>query len=422
MESSVCEVDDAVSPRAKWQETERPTMGKTNPKRRPLFIAAGVLIAAGAAFGLRSWNDGAPVAPLAVPPPMVTVSVPLSETVAQQSSFLGQFSAVETVDIRAQVGGILTAIRFKDGQIVNKGDPLFAIDSRPYEIRLAQATAQVQSAQARLALTKRELTRAQDLKRSDFGTAQSVDQRLADQQAAQAALDQAVATSHDAQLDLDYATISAPFTGRISAHRVSVGNLISGSRAGTTPTTSLTTLVSLDPIHLDFDMSEADYLAYQRAHRQNNGAISDTVDVSLDDEAQFTRHGQLDFIDNALDRSSGTIHARATIPNPDLFIAPGQFAKLRLNMGSAKRELLVPDAALVLDQSQSVVMTVSAEGNVVPKKVEIGALHGSLRVIRTGLEPTDRVVVDGLVRAQAGTKVTTQPGAIRFASEGGQQG
>ena len=232
------------------------------------------------------------------------------------SRFLGQFSAVDSVELRAQVGGTLSTIDFQDGQIVHKGDPLFVIDPRPFQIRLDQAVAQFQTAQAKEALSEAELWRAQQLKRTDFGTAENVDTRAADQRSAQAAIDTAKAAIRDAQLDLEFSRVIAPFTGRIGAHLVSVGSLVSGSRGGTSPTTLLATIVSLDPIHIDFDMSEADYLAYQQA---NHGtAPRADVAISLDGDGHFDRHGTLDFIDNAVNRSSGTIHARATVPNPDL--------------------------------------------------------------------------------------------------------
>ena len=185
------------------------------------------------------------------------------------------------------------------------------IDPRPFQIRLDQAVAQLQTAQAKAALTEAQLWRAQQLKQTEFGTAENVDQRAADQRSAQAAIETAKAAIRDAQLDLEFSRVSAPFTGRIGAHLVSVGSLVSGSRGGTGTTTLLATIVSLDPIYLDFDMSEADYRAYQRAH--GGSAPQDDVAISLDGDEHFDRHGTLDFIDNAVDRSSGTIHARATV-------------------------------------------------------------------------------------------------------------
>jgi len=387
---------------------DRPPTPRT---RRWRMVLAAVLLAALAAIaGEHTWRGtDSPAAPPPAPP-QVTVSAPMRETVASTTGFLGQFSAVDAVELRAQVGGTLTVIAFQDGQIVRRGDPLFVIDPRPFQIKRDQAVAQLQSAEGRQALTDVELWRAQQLRRSEYGTAENVDQRAADQRSARAAIDAAKAAIRDAQLDLEFSQIKAPFTGRIGAHLVSLGSLVSGSRGGTSATTLLATIVSLDPIHLDFDMSEADYLAYQQAHH-GAGPNADVV-ISLGGNGHFDRHGTLDFIDNAVDRSSGTIHARATVANPDLAITPGQFARLRVATGSAAPALLVPAAAIVPDQSRQMVMTVAADGTVVPKPVETGDLHRGLRVIRSGLSPTDSVVIDGLVRVHPGVKVTPVAGTI----------
>ena len=401
------------------EEHDPPPDRRSGAKR---WIAAGATVAALAAAWLaNSYRQSVAVASVAPASlPEVVVSKPLVREVSSRLSFLGQFSAVEQVEVRAQVGGTLTAIHFKDGDIVHKDDLLFTIDPRPYEIRLAQATAQLETANAKLALTERELNRAQDLAAKAFGTTQTVDQRLADQRAAQASVDDAKAQIRDAQFDLDHCRITAPFTGRIGTHLVSVGNLIAGSRAATSPTTLLATLVSLDPIHLDFDMSEADFLAFSRERARLKGALADKVEIALSDETQFARQGTLDFVDNALNRSSGTIHARATVPNPDHLLVPGEFARVRLAVGAPAQALLVPDTAVLPDQSRHVVMTVSRDGVVVPKPVEIGDLQGGLRVIRSGLAPGDRVIIDGIPHAAPGVKVAPQDGTIRYAANDSQ--
>src|SRR6476659_3915388 len=265
-----------------------------------------------------------------MPPAQVTVSKPLVRDVDARIGLLGQFSAVDRVELRAQVGGTLTEIHFKDGQIVHKDDLLFVIDPRPYEIKLAKATAQLRTASARFALATSELLRAQTLQRSKFATAETVDQRMSEQSAAQAEIDDAKAQIRDAQLDIEYCHVTAPFTGRIGARLVSVGSLVAGSRAATSPTTLLTTLVSLDPIYLDFDMSESDFLTFSRDLAPLKGGLADKVEIALSDETEFARQGTLDFVDNALNRSSGTIHARATVPNPDRLLTPGVFARVRL--------------------------------------------------------------------------------------------
>jgi membrane fusion protein, multidrug efflux system len=375
---------------------------------------AVVVVAAAAWYGVSYRNAGQTAAAAPMPLASVTVSKPLLRDVDTRIGFLGQFSAVDRVELRAQVGGTLTEIHFRDGQIVHKGDLLFVIDPRPYEIKLAQATAQLQTATSRFTLASSELVRAQALKKSNFGTAETVDQRMDEQVSAQAAIDDAKAAIRDAKLDLEYCHITAPFTGRIGARLVSIGSLIAGSRAATSPTTLLTTLVSLDPIYLDFDMSESDYLTFSRERGHLTGPSADQVAISLSDEKSFARLGSLDFVDNALNRSSGTIHARASVPNPDFFLVPGEFARIRLAVSPPEPTLLLPDSAVMLDQSQHMVMTVSPDGTVVPKLVETGDLRGGLRVIKSGLAASDRVIIDGLMYAIPGSKVAPQDGAVRY--------
>jgi RND family efflux transporter MFP subunit len=343
------------------------------------------------------------------------VSKPLVQDLDTQLGFLGQFSAVSQVELRAQVGGTLTGILFKDGDIVRKGDLLFTVDPRPYEITLAEATAQLNVASAHLELADRQLDRAKDLEQSNAGSVENVDQRTSDQRSARAAVEDAKARIRDAEFDLDHCRITAPFTGRIGTHLVSVGNLIAGSRTATSPTTLLATLVSLDPIYLDFDMSESDFLTYSKYGKHLKGAHVQKVEVALGDDKQYARSGVLDFLDNVLDRSSGTIRARATVPNADLVLTPGQFARVRVVVALPSPTLLVPDSAVLPDQSQHMVMTVSMDGTVAPKQVEVGDIRGGLRVIRSGLSPSDRVILDGLLHAASGSKVATRDGTIRYA-------
>jgi len=408
---------------SKWPEVEGRQRSTTRRTRTWAWIVgpAAIALAALLWFG-HTTHEGGQAAAMPMPLATVTVSAPLLREVDTRIGFLGQFSAVDRVELRAQVGGTLTEIHFTDGQIVHKGDLLFVIDPRPYEIKLAEATAQLRTASSRFALASSELVRAQTLKQSNFGTAETVDQRLAEQLAAQAAIDDAKAQIRDAQLDIEYCHITAPFTGRIGARLVSIGSLIAGSRAATSPTTLLTTLVSLDPIYLDFDMSESDYLTFSRQRARLPDAVADRVAISLSDENQFARLGSLDFVDNALDRSSGTIHARAVVANPDYFLVPGEFARIRLAVAPPSATLLIPDSAVMLDQSQQLVLTVAPDGTVVPKPVEIGDLRGGLRVIRSGLAPGDRVIIDGLMHAIPGTKVDPENGTIRYDAAADGQG
>lgn len=395
-------------------------------RRVPVRVWAGVGTAVAVAAiawlaysfrGNEAVNRAAPPAP-----PQVVVSTPLERAVSSRLGFLGQFAAVDHVELRAQVGGTLTEIHFKDGDIVHKSDLLFVIDPRPYEYRLEEATAQLETATARLELANRELARALALKKTDAGTTENVEQRTADQHSTQAAVDDAKAQIRDAQFDVEHTRITAPFTGRMGTHLVSVGNLIAGSRTATSPTTLLATIVSVDPIWLNFDMSEADYLAFSRQQVKRPGAPADKVEIELSDETEFNREGTLDFVDNVLDRSSGTLHARATVPNADGLLTPGEFARVRLFLGAPAPSLLVPDAAVLPDQSEHMVLTVTLDNTVVAKPVQIGDLRGGLRVIRSGLASTDRVIIEGIPYAAPGSKVAPQAGTIRYATAADSKG
>jgi RND family efflux transporter MFP subunit len=362
-------------------------------------------------------HGGSALAVAAAPPPLVTVSPPVERDIERRLGFLGQFSAVNRVELRAQVGGVLTQMHFKDGAIEKKGDLLFEIDREPYEIKLNLATAQLASAQARLALATQELSRARELQRSEAGSVQNVDQKVAEHRAAQAAVDHANAQVHDAKFDLDRCMVKAPFTGRMGTHLVSTGNLISGNRTGSGPTTPLATIVSLDPIYIDFDMSENDYAAFQQERLGQTGPLSNQVALSPTGDDNFSRQATLDFIDNSLDRSSGTIHARATVPNSDLSLTPGGFARIRLVVSNPEPVLLVPDAAVLADLTDHIVYVVGQDQIVTPRKVEIGDLRGGLRVIRAGLSLNDKVIIDGIPAVRPGAKVTPQEGAIKYSSE-----
>jgi multidrug efflux system membrane fusion protein len=416
---------DQISDHSKIEREPLDEAAPLKPRRRTsrtwMFAAVTVLVAALAYLGFAP-HGGNRAAAVPTPTPQVTVSQPLQREVDTRAGFLGQFSAIDRVELRAQVGGTLTEIHFKDGQIVHKGELLFVIDPRPYEIKLEQAKAALQTATARVELANAQLLRAQSLRRNEFATQETVDQRTSDQDSSKAAVEDAKARIRDAELDLDYCHVRAPFTGRIGARQVSIGGLVAGSRAATSPTTLLATLVSLDPLYLDFDMSESDFLTFSRERARIGGPLANKVVIGLSDENSFGREGTLDFIDNALDRSSGTIHARATVPNPDLFLAPGQFARLRVAIAPPTSVYLLPDSAVMLDQSQHLVMTVAPDATVKPKIVTTGDLRGGLRVIQSGLGPSDRVVIDGLVRAIPGTKVAPQDGAIHYDTTADERG
>ncbi|MGD9536370.1 MAG: efflux RND transporter periplasmic adaptor subunit [Alphaproteobacteria bacterium] len=396
-----------------------PHAGSRKKPSRKLLSAIGIIVVAAAAvagyfyYSPATTSDAAPVAP---PPPAVTVSAPLYHEITEWDEFTGQFAAVDYVELRARVSGYLTEIHFEDGQIVKQGDLLFVIDPRPYEATLASARAQLAEATAQVELAKRQEERSAQLLKKDFEARSRHDERVAELQVASASLGAAQAAVRAAELNLEFTRITAPVSGRISSHRVSVGNLVSGGESGSS--TLLTTIVSLDPIYVEFDLSEADYLAYQRAAEQ--GRLRSTRDESvpvslrLADEQDWPHLGRMDFVDNQVDRGSGTIRARAVFANPSLLFTPGQFGRLRIPGSEPYRAILVPDEAVVTDQSNKLVMVVKDGGIVEPRLVRPGPRYKNLRIIRAGLEPSDLIIIKGLMRARPGAKVTPQSGSIEI--------
>jgi len=398
-------IDSTIAVDARTGAASSPLLSVRAVRGLKTRVAFGAVICA-AGLGLWAYSNftRTPVRPAASSPPSVAVAMPVQANVADWTDLTGQFSAVNQVVLRAQVSGYLTEIHFKDGQIVHKGDLLFVIDPRPYEIQLEQANAQFQTASAAAALANKQIDRSARLNRVGAEPDERLDERTQSQRAAAAAVKAAEAAIHAAQLNIEFTHIVAPFSGRVSRRHVSIGSLITGG-PGATSATELTTIVSLDPIYLDFDLSEADYAAYQHsAAARPSGA--NAVQISVDGERPWARAGDLDFLDNEIDRRSGTLHARATLANPDMMIAPGGFARVRVPLSASLPQLLVPDAAVGTDQSSKLVMVVQDDGVVVPKPVETGQLEDhAMRVITRGLLPTDRVVVQGLMRTRPGMKV-----------------
>ena len=349
----------------------------------------------------------------------MTVSQPLQQELIEYQEFTGQFAAIDYVEMRARVSGYLDEIHFDDGQMVDEGDLLFVIDPLPFEADLRAAQAEVAQSQARLDLAQQQLERAEELLSNNNIAAATYDERVEEVTAARAALDLSTAREALAQLDLGYTRIIAPVGGRISQREVSIGNLVLGGATGSA--TLLTNIVSLDPIYFEFDMSESDYLAYQRAiaagqlQPQRDGGVQ--VDARLFDETDWPLHGTIDFVDNRIDRTSGTIRLRAVFPNSDGFITPGQFGVLRLPASPRYTALLLPDEAILSDQDQRIVLTVNGDNVVESQVVRPGPREYGLRIIRSGLEPTDSVIINGMIRARPGATVTPEPGHITAADQ-----
>ena len=343
----------------------------------------------------------------AVAPPSVTIAQPTKRTVTDWDEFTGRFEAVEEVQVRARVGGFVTSVEFRDGAFVKTGDLLYVIDARPFEAVAEQADGQLADARAKAELARRELDRALTLNQTQAVSDSIVDQRRQALQAAKAAQLQAEGALKAAQLNIEFTHVAAPIGGRVSRHLVSAGNLVQGSEGGST---LLTSIVSLDPIYVYFDMDEATYIKNNRLYfegkRPSSRENPNPVQVALTGETKPSHDGKMDFVDNRLDVATATLRGRAVIPNKDFSILPGQFGRVRL-IGSAPYEaLLVPDTAIATDQSRKIVFVVKDDDTVEAKAVTLGPLDEGLRVIREGLKPEDRVIVDGLQRARVGAKVS----------------
>jgi len=348
------------------------------------------------------------------PPPPVTVAQPVKRTVTDWDEFTGRFDAVEEVQVRARVGGYVTSVEFKDGDIVHAGDLLYVIDSRPFEAVAEQAEGQLSDARAKVELAKRELDRSLSLTLNQTVTEATVDQRRETLQAAHAAEMQAEGALKAAQLNVEFTHVLAPITGRVSRHLVTPGNLVQGSDNGAS--TLLTTIVSLDPIYIYFDVDEATYLKNNKlwfeGKRPSSRDTANPIQVALTGETKPSHDGKMDFLDNRLDLSTGTLRSRAVVPNHDLSILPGQFGRVRL-IGSAPYEaLLIPDTAIATDQSRKIVFVVKDDDTVEARTVTLGPLDEGLRVVREGLKADDHLIIDGIQRARVGAKVNPHAGTI----------
>ena len=384
----------------------------------------------------------------AFPPPTVTVAKPVQRTVVDYDEYVGRFVAVDSVEIRSRLSGYLSAIHFTDGQMVKKGDLLFTIDRRPFEIALEQMKANLAQARANLSFAQADLQRGQALLTNKTITEQTYDQRTQAKNVAEASVAAQEAMVNSAELDLDqYSELRAPIDGRIGDRRVSVGNLITGGAGGNT--TLLASIVSVDPIRFEFTFDEASYLRYERfaknrkpaqaadppsappsdkqadqqtvqqagqqadppsdpqATDQRQDGVDTGVPVSLKliDEKDFDHSGKIDFVDNAISTSSGTIRGRAIFANPNGIFVPGMFGRIRVPGSPPHLALLIPDAAIGSEQARKYVLVVDDSGTVRQKYVTLGQLDGGLRVVRDGLLPTDSVIVNGLMHAQPGIKV-----------------
>ena len=371
--------------------------------RRAAKVALALALACFiASCGERQQQGGAP------PPPTVAVAKPIKRTVFDFDEYVGRFTAINSVEVRARVSGYLDKLHFKDGQLVKQGDLLFTIDKRPFQNTLDQARANLVQAQSNVAYTEADYTRGQALVRDKTITDQTFEQRAQAFRNAKASVTANEAAVRQAELDLEFTELRAPVNGRIGDRRVSPGNLVTGGTSGNT--TMLATIVSIDPIYFEFTFDEASYLRYERLAKKGEDIASRNASVQvalkLIDESDFDHEGRMDFVDNVIERATGTIRGRAVFANPSEVFTPGMFARVRVPGSPPYEGLLVPDIAVGTEQARRYVVVVDDQDTARIKYVTLGQLTSDgLRVIKEGLGPDDRVVVNGLMQARSGTKV-----------------
>jgi membrane fusion protein, multidrug efflux system len=385
---------------------------RTASRLRCLCGITPLILAAAGLAGCDQKPPQATAAPAAFP---VTVAQPVKRTVTDWDEFTGRFEAVPEVLVRPRVGGYITNVEYRDGAMVHQGDLLYLIDSRPFEAAALQADGQLADARAKMELAKRDLDRGLNLVQTSAVSEQVVDQRRQALQAAHAAEMVAEGALKAAQLNVEFTHVLAPISGRISRNLVDAGNLVQGSDTGTS--TLLTTIVALDPIYISFDVDEATYIRNNKlwfeGKRPSSRDTPNPVQVTLTNETKPSHEGTMEFLDNRLDLSTGTLRSRAVIPNHDLSILPGQFGRVRLIGSSPYEALLLPDVAIATDQTRKIVFVVKDDNTVEARPVKLGPLDDDgLRIIREGLKAEDKVIIDGLQRARVGAKVSPHVGTI----------
>jgi multidrug efflux system membrane fusion protein len=371
------------------------------PAVRPSIPAAA--LAPALALALAACGRGDPPPP---PPPQVTVAAVLEREINEWDEFTGRMQAVETVEIRPRVSGQVQRVAFEEGKEVKKGDVLFVIDPRPYRAELARAAAELERTRTRAALATRDLERARFLIEKQAISQEEFDLRTSSLEENQAAIRAAEAQVADASLDVEWATVRSPIDGRVSRAEVTEGNLV---ESGPGEATLLTTVVSLDPMYVYFEGDEQTYLKYGQLARSGSRASSRDVEnpifLGLANEEGFPHEGYVDFVDNQLDPSTGTIRARAVFSNADRLFTPGLFARLKLVGSGRYTARLVRDSAIGTDQDKKFVLVLQPDSTVEYRRIEPGRVVEGLRIVTSGLEGGEKIVVNGLQRVRSGMKV-----------------
>jgi RND family efflux transporter MFP subunit len=381
---------------------------------RSIAFASFAAAAAAAVLTLSGCSQDAAAAHAPAPPPApeVTVARVISKTVTDSETFSGRFSAVDHVDIRPRVSGYISSVNFVDGTLVQKGQVLFVIDPRPYEADYQRAEADLDQARAQAALAKAEQIRAVNLFAAHAISKDEFDTRDANERQSAANVEGAKAAVASAALNLTFTRVTAPITGRVSRAIVTTGNLVTNGQ------TLLTTVVSLNPIYVEFNADEQAYLTFEKyagtagrtvaTASAGPDALGNAVYVGLADEDGYSHEGRLIFMDNSLDAETGTIYARALLANPDGHFVPGLFARVKLIGNDHYQAVLINDSAVGTDQTMRYVLVVGPDNKVDYRPVDLGPMVDGLRVVRSGLKPGDTIVVNGLLRVRPGMQVNPQ--------------
>lgn len=373
-------------------------------------LSAGAALALLLTLGVR--GALAADAPAAAPPPAVTVAKPVSKKVTEWDEYTGRFVAQQRVDVRARVSGYLQEVLLSEGHMVEEGQVLFQLDPEPMQAEVARAEAKVARAATALRVAELEFERGERLASSNAMSRETMEERRANRDATKADVEAASAELRLARLNLEYTAVRAPISGLASDVRVDRGNLISG---GSADSTVLTTILKLDPIELEIEASESEFLRYSRLEsagtRQSSRDIANPVEAMLIDEEEWAHKGEMTFVDNEIDVNTATMRGRATFNNPGRVLLPGMFARVRLLGAGAHEAVLVPEEAIVSDQARKLVMVVGKDNIVEARPVVLGPVIDGLRLIREGLTPEDTIVVNGVQRAHPGKPVTPQEAA-----------
>jgi multidrug efflux system membrane fusion protein len=367
---------------------------------RPVFAA---LLVAGMAVTLAGCEDATgktadAAAPAAGGPP-ISAALVVEKSITETQEFSGRLEAIDRVEIRARVTGFITSVNFKPGSEVKKGDVLFVIDPRPYQAEADRAEAAAHSARAKSELARLELTRAERLLADKAIAQREFDERASSQKELDASARAAVATFEAAKLNLTYTRVTSPIDGRVSKAEITLGNLVDQSAV-------LTSVVSLDRIYASFDGDEDTYL---RVGTQNHKGQPVVVKVGLANEEGFPHEGKLEFVDNQLDPQTGSVRMRATFENKDRGLVPGLFARVQLGGGGATTSaILINDRAVGTDQNRKFVFVVDKDNKAEYRAVTLGPTIDGLRVVKNGLKPNEKIVVNGLQRVRPGAPVTPQ--------------